>query len=428
MKLIDSAEALGQPMRERSSADAIPERSWYALAILTLIYACHILDRMMISIVVEPIRAEFALSDSQVGLLTGLSYGVMYAAAGIPLGMLIDRVNRIRLLASLVAAWSGITALSALTRNFVQILIVRMGVGAAESGGSPASLSLISDLFPASKRSTAVGCLFLSNAIGALLCVLIGGFVATHYGWRHAMVMASVPGIVLAAVVYLTVAEPARGEADRTLNGRKAAGVLDTLQFIWNARGALHLLTGVTLTAAGVSAIGAWLPAFVMRSLSLDLSQAGLSLGLANGICGALGSLIGGVLGDRLGASDPRRRIDLSMGACILAAIFAIMGLRSNGSVLSVGLIGVSMMMAFAVFSTAFSSVLSVAPSNMRGLVAAVMEIGTNLIGFGLGPLAVGMLSDCYGGDLRAAMITVVGVCFIWAAFHFWRAARSIGA
>lgn len=415
-------------MRERSSADAIPVRSWYALAILTLIYACHILDRMMISIVVEPIRAEFALSDSQVGLLTGLSYGVMFAAAGIPLGMLIDRVNRVRLLASLVAAWSGITALSALTQNFVQILIVRMGVGAAESGGSPASLSLISDLFPASKRSTAVGCLFLSNAIGALLCVLIGGFVAARYGWRDAMVLASVPGIVLAAVVYLTVAEPRRGEADRTLIGRKAAGVLDALRFIWNARGALHLLTGITLTAAGVSAIGAWLPAFAMRSLSLDLGQAGLSLGLANGICGALGSLLGGVLGDRLGASDPRRRIDLSMVACILATIFAIMGLRPHGSVLSVGLIGVSMMMAFAVFSTAFASVLSVAPSNMRGLVAAVMEIGTNLIGFGLGPFAVGMLSDCYGGDLSAAMITVVGVCFIWAALHFWRAARSIGA
>lgn len=428
MKLNDSLEMPGHIVTAPTQAhvDAIPARNWYALAILTLIYACHFLDRMMISIVVEPVRAEFHLTDSQLGLLTGLAYGAMFAIAGIPLGLLIDRVNRIKLLALLVMVWSAMTALTAVTQNFTQLLLVRMGIGATESGGSPSSLSLISDLFPPSKRSTAIGCFFLSNAVGALLCVFIGGFVAAQYGWRTAMWLAGVPGLALAVILILTVREPSRGATDKGVKVKQTAiGLIAVLRFIGSKRAILQLLIGTTISVAGVAAMGSWLPAFAMRCLGLDLKQAGFSLGLATGLFGAFGSLFGGILGDKLAKSNPRRRMDLAMAVCLLAAIFGTTGLCVHNAILSIGLLSLSMMVAFSVFSNAFGSMLSMTGSHMRGTISASMQISTNLIGYGLGPLAVGMLSDWYHGDLRAAMITVLGISFPWAALHFWLSARA---
>ncbi|WP_157889086.1 MFS transporter [Herminiimonas arsenitoxidans] len=209
MKLNDPV--VGDETKIQVTEDAVPAKSWYALSILTMIYSCHFLDRTMISIIVEPVRAEFHLHDSQIGLLTGLAYGATFAIAGIPIGLLIDRVNRIKLLAILVTIWSGMTILSGIANSYIHLLLARMGVGASEAGGSPASLSLISDLFPPSKRSTAVGYFFLSNAIGATLSIIIGGFVTAQYGWRTAMLLAGIPGIILAAVLILTVRNPKRG-------------------------------------------------------------------------------------------------------------------------------------------------------------------------------------------------------------------------
>jgi predicted MFS family arabinose efflux permease len=405
----------------------IPLRHWYALTILTLIYACHFLDRMMISLVVEPVRAEFHLTDSQIGLLTGLFYGVTFAIAGVPLGLLIDRVNRVKLMASLVAVWSAMTVLTASAHNFSHLLLARMGVGAAESGGSPSSLSLISDLFPPEKRSTAIGCFFLSNAVGALLCVVVGGLVTAHYGWRSAMLVAGAPGIVLALILLLTVREPKRGATDpATLAPSGASGLRATVRFVASNGPILQLLAGTTIAVGGVAAMGSWLPAYAMRFLHLDVKQAGFSLALATGLFGAFGSLFGGMISDRLSHSNPRRRMDLAMTVCVLAAIFSVTGIWLQHAVISVGLVSLSMMVAFGVFSSAFGAMLVIAGPNMRGTIAATMQICTNLVGYGLGPLAVGMLSDFYHGNLRLAMMTVLGICFPWAALHFWCAARAV--
>jgi predicted MFS family arabinose efflux permease len=410
--------------------EAVPLRNWYALAVMTLIYACHFLDRMMISIIIEPVRKEFLLTDSQIGMLTGLAYGACFAAAGIPIGLMIDRVNRVRLLAVLVAIWSGMTTLSGAAQSYTQLLLARMGVGASEAGGSPTSLSLISDMFPASRRSTAVGCFFLSNAFGAIMSIVIGGYIAAQYGWRTAMWVAGAPGLLLAILFYATVREPRRGamEADRGLGAPvKAASFMQVVRYVRDNRTMLNILVGVTLASAGVATIGAWLPSFVMRFHGFDIKQAGFSVALASGFCGAIGSALGGVMTDRYARTRPRRRMDVSLVVCLLAALCATAGILAGNGRLAVGLLSLTQMLAFVVFPAAFGAMLSITAPSMRGATAASLQVCTNLAGYGLGPYMVGLLSDLYGGDqsLRYAMMTVMAVSFPWAALHFLLAARA---
>lgn len=407
--------------------DKAPASSWYALAILTLIYSCHFLDRSMISIIVEPVRKEFMLNDSQLGLLTGLAYGATFALAGIPLGLMVDRVSRVRLLAVLVAIWSGMTALSAYATSFVYLLLARMGVGAAEAGGSPTSLSLISDLFPPNKRSTAVGCFFLSNAFGATASIFIGGYVTAQYGWRTAMLVAGVPGLILAVVLFLTVKEPRRGGTDAVPTSTKAAGLGEVMRFFVANRAMLHLVLGTAILTAAIATIGAWLPSFGMRFHDLTIKQAGLAAAVAGGFCGAIGSVMGGILSDRLGKSNPRRRLDLCTAICCLAVVLALGGMMSGSTAVSMTLLSLTMMFGFFCYPAAFGTMLGLAESNMRGMAAASLQIATNLLGYGLGPYMVGLLSDFIGGagSLRPAMSIVMAVCFPWAALHFWLAARA---
>ncbi|MES2258546.1 MAG: MFS transporter [Pseudomonadota bacterium] len=405
----------------------VPARSWYALALLTLIYSCHFLDRSMISIIAEPVRQEFKLSDSQLGLLTGLAYGATFALAGIPLGLMIDRVARVRLLAMLVAVWSGMTALSATAGSFVHLLVARMGVGAAEAGGSPTSLSLISDLFPPSKRSTAVGCFFLSNAIGATASIIIGGYITAKYGWRSAMLVAGAPGLLMGIMLLLTVKEPKRGGTDREPGAVQAATLRQVMHFFVSNPAMLHLMMGVAILTAGVATIGAWLPSFGMRFLGLDIRQAGLAVAVAAGFCGAIGSVAGGMLSDHLGRSHARRRLDFCGAMCVLATVAALSGVLGNSTAVALTLLSATMLLGFACYPAAFGTMLGLSGAGMRGMSAAGLQVVTNLIGYGMGPFMVGYLSDHIGGaqSLRPAMAIVMGVCFPWAALHFWLAARA---
>jgi predicted MFS family arabinose efflux permease len=422
MKMNDTCEAADPAAQAKA-----PASSWYALAILTLIYSCHFLDRSMISIIVEPVRREFGLSDSEIGLLTGLAYGATFALAGIPLGLMIDRVARVRLLAVLVAVWSGMTALSAYANSFVHLLLARMGVGASEAGGSPTSLSLISDLFPPNKRSTAVGCFFLSNAFGATASIFIGGFVTAQYGWRTAMLIAGIPGLILAVVLFATVKEPKRGGTDLKQVQAKPAGLGEVLRFFVANPAMLHLMMGAAILTAAVATIGAWLPSFGMRFHGLSIKQAGIAAAVAAGFCGALGSVLGGILSDRLAKSGPRRRLDFCAVVCCMAVVIATAAVLTDSTAASMVLFSTAMMCGFACYPASFGTMLGLADANMRGMSAASLQIATNLIGYGLGPYMVGLLSDYVGGDgsLRTAMAIVMGVCFPWAALHFWLAARA---
>jgi predicted MFS family arabinose efflux permease len=404
---------------------------WYALTIMLLIYSCNFLDRAVLSLVTEPVRREFALSDSQLGVLNGFAFGLMFALVGIPMGLLVDRVNRCRLLACMVFLWSSATAGCALARNYVGLLIGRMAVGAAESGGAPTSFSLISDYFPPRLRSSAVGFYYLGGAIGGLMCYLVGSQVAAHYGWRAALLASSIPGVMLAALGLFSLREPARGGTEpgpRASQGEQVVGFVPALRMIVTNRALVYLFGAAPFVSAAAAAAGAWLPPFFMRSHAMSIGNASLILGIAGGGFGALGSTVGGAIADRVARSDATRRT--GFGACVL--LFAMPCLLA--ATLSVALAPAiaftlaSFALIFVGLPVAFGSMLTLASPRIRGVTSATMQGMCNLLGYGLGPLAVGIVSDKIGGpsSLRYALAIVSSTCCLGAALCFLLARSSI--
>jgi predicted MFS family arabinose efflux permease len=403
-----------------------PAYRWYCLAVLTLIYSCHFLDRAIVQLVVEPVRVEFQLTDSQLGLLTGLLFGIVFALSSIPMGMLVDRVNRRNMLAGVVLLWSGATAVCGFAQSFWTLLVARMGVGAAEAGGSPTSMSMIGDIFPPERRATAVGIFYMNTVLGALAVALIGRHVAEAYGWRAAFLVAGLPGILLAILLLLTVKEPRRGGTDAAPAAPVPVG--EALKTIATQPTLVALLIAVPLATMGVSAMGAWLSPFLMRVHHMSLSEAGDVLALASGPFAAAGALLGGALSDRLGKSNPARRFDLCAVAMLLSMPLVFGTTMATGTTLSVVCTVFAFGIIFAVIPVGFGSMLVLTSAGMRGISASALQLVSNLVGYGVGPYAVGWLSDWHGGpdSLRFAILTVILVSASASAIMFWVARRHV--
>jgi predicted MFS family arabinose efflux permease len=423
----------GAAAAETSAPTGASRRGWYALTIMLLIYSCNFLDRAVLSLVAEPVRREFALSDSQLGVLNGFAFGLTFAIVGIPIGLLVDRVNRCRLLAVMVFLWSSATAGCALARNYLGLLIGRMAVGAAESGGAPTSFSLISDYFPPRLRSSAVGLYYVGGAIGGLMCYLVGSQVAAHFGWRAALLASSIPGVVLAGLGLISLREPARGATDpgpRLSNAEPAVGFFPALRMIAANRALLYLFGAAPMVSAAAAAAGAWLPPFFMRSHAMSIGNASLILGIAGGGFGALGSTLGGAIADRVARSDATRRTGFGACVLILAMPCLLAATLSVALAPAIGFTLVSFALIFVGLPVAFGSMLVLASPRIRGVTSATMQGMCNLLGYGLGPLAVGMVSDKIGGpdSLRYALAIVSSACCLGAALCFLLARRSIRA
>jgi predicted MFS family arabinose efflux permease len=416
-----------------ASSSGASRGGWYALTIMLLIYSCNFLDRAVLSLVAEPVRREFALSDSQLGVLNGFAFGLMFALAGIPIGLLVDRVNRCRLLAAMVLLWSSATAGCALARNYLGLLVGRMAVGAAESGGAPTSFSLISDYFPPRLRSSAVGLYYLGGAIGGLMCYLVGSQVAAHHGWRAALLASSIPGALLALLGFFSLREPARGATEpgpRAATREQVIGFFPAIRMIASNRALLYLFGAAPLVSAAAAAAGSWLPPFFMRSHAMSIGNASLILGIAGGGFGALGSTVGGAIADRVARSDATRRT--GFGACVLllAAPCLLAATLSVALVPAIAFTLVSFALIFVGLPVAFGSMLTLASPRIRGVTSATMQGLCNLLGYGLGPLGVGMVSDAIGGpsSLRYALAIVSSICCFGAALCFLLARNSIRA
>ncbi|HEY3659113.1 MAG TPA: MFS transporter [Steroidobacteraceae bacterium] len=417
---------------EQAAPDRAARGAWYALTIMLLVYSCHFLDRAVLSLVAEPVRKEFGLSDSQLGMLNGFAFGLMFAVAGIPIGLLVDRINRSRLLACMVFLWSSATALCGLAQSYLALLTGRMAVGAAEAGGAPTSLSLMSDYFPPRLRSTAVGFYYLGNAVGGLMIFLVGSRVAAQYGWRAALLVAAVPGIALAVVAFATLREPVRGGTETRAGSASSepVGLIAAYRQIASNRALLYLFGAAPLTSAAASAAGAWLPPFFMRSHGMHISGAGLVLAIAGGGFGALGSTLGGAIADRVARKDATRRTGFGVCAMLLAIPALLGATLSVANAPAIGLTFVSFALIFAALPVSFGSMLTLASPRVRGVTSATMQGVSNLLGYGLGPLGVGMLSDALGGanSLRYALAIVSTVCCLGAALCFVMARASIRA
>ncbi|MFU8817756.1 MAG: spinster family MFS transporter, partial [Pseudomonadales bacterium] len=284
---------------------------WYALGVLTFVYASNQLDRQIMAILLEPIKLELNASDTQMGFLVGLTFALFYATLGMPIAMLADRKNRRNIITAAVTIWSAFTVLCGYANSFAQLALARTGVAIGEAGSTPPSHSLISDLFPAKSRATAMGIFAVGVNIGLLMAYLGGGWLSEHYGWRVAFVAVGVPGLLIALIVYFTTIEPRRGASDLAsvpVDTGAAPKFWAVAGHMWNTRTTRHVIIGASLAAFIGYGFVLWLPSFFMRSHGLAPTEIGLILALMTGIVGGLGTFTAGRLTDVLAARDVRWR------------------------------------------------------------------------------------------------------------------------
>lgn len=400
------------------------------LIVLTLIATVQFFDRALMVVVMEPIKREFALSDSQLGLLAGFSYATAFALAGIPLGWVADRTNRRNLLALLLGLWSALVAVAGSAGSFAALVATRVGIGAADAGGQPCSVSTIADLYPRDKRAGAVAVFYAGVPLGMLLGFMAGGLIAAQYGWRTGFYVAAIPGVVLTLALLLFTREPRRGASDAGTHEGTPPSLAATLRFMRGQSSLMLVMAASVLVTATSSAMMSWIGSLLVRSHGLSLQQVGLVTALCMGGVGALGTLAAGALADRLGALDMRWQPRLMAMAAALIAVF--------GCAVSLLPSVVATAVALALFAACvaglngptYALTQSLVGVRMRGLSMSTLVVLLNLIGVGVGPTLAGVLSDHfaaqYGADsVRWAMVCVLALN-LPAVWLFAHAARSI--
>lgn len=407
-------------------------RRYYVLGLLTALNLLLILDKIILSVLIEPIRADFNLSDGQLGALMGLVYAVCMGAAGLPLGMLADRMSRRNLAAICVSAWSAMTLACAAAQNLLHLVLARIGVGVGEAGGGPAAVSMIADMFEPRRRATAMAFFALGTPLAGLVSLTFVTQISHAYGWRMALVAAALPGFVLTLLLLLTVREPERGRWDGARKKTQAPRLLETLTYAWNQKSLRHLLLGATLCYIVVAGMGSWHFSFLVRTHSLALHEAGPIIGVGIAICGIASNLTSGLLSDFLGARDERYRVwMISAGAVatLFIGAWSILTNSANGAIAGVIIFAAAVLFWFPTVAALTQSLVE---TRMRATVAGLLFVISNLIGYGLGPLLIGTLSDVLGpalGDrsLRFSMLVVLSLAG-WASVHFFLAGRDLRA
>lgn len=407
------------------------KRRTLTLGLLTLTYFFSFMDRQILAILLEPIKADLDLSDTQLGLLSGLVFAVFYATLGIPIARLADRTSRRNIIAASLAIWSVMTALCGLAGNFTQLLLARVGVGVGEAGAGPPSQSIIADLYPPEKRASAMAVYSLGVLLGGGLGIMIGGNVAHLYGWRVAMMVVGLPGVVLAGVIYFFVSEPRRGLSDVARVAEEEDHVMPTMWqgFLAMLRDpvAVYLVGGITLTSLVGYALTGWGPSYMQRSMGMSMLQVANFVALPAALVGGASALIGGAVADRMA-----KRHGLHAQPWVIATMktiafpFAVSFYFFDNQIVAMMAYFVSLLFAGAYIGPTYALIQHLAPLKLRAMWAALALLVTNLVGLGLGPLAVGRLSDWLEptmGDesLRYAMLAVAMITPI-PIFFYWRA------
>jgi predicted MFS family arabinose efflux permease len=399
--------------------------AWYGLALLSLVSFFNYLDRMVLAVLVEPIKRDLDLSDLQMGLVSGLAFALLYATAGIPIARIADRKSRVSLLAICLAVWSGMTALTGAARNFTELFLARMGVGIGEAGCVPAAHSLIGDLFPPERRAFAIGMFQAGGLLGMSIGLMAAGYVAETWGWRVSLMVVGLAGLPLAVLVAFTMREPLRSVAAVGTVGESGMVAIKALM----ARPALvHLVLAISIGAFATYGMATWIPAFFVRIHGLGLAEVGLYGALAGGAAGLLGTVLGGAIMIRLLPRDRRWELWLPMVCYSLAMpLFAAMYLVP--SIFSAFLLqAVATVISAAGGTVALSAIQTFAEPNRRATAISIMLMMSSLIGLGLGPVAVGQASDLLNASVGTESLRYAlagsSLLLLWAGVHFWFASR----
>lgn len=365
----------------------------YVLVMLTLVYVFNFIDRQVLVILQESIKKELQLSDTQLGLLSGFTFAVFYVVLGIPIARIADKSNRRNTVAVSLGLWSIFTACSGMARNFVQLLLARIGVGVGEAGGSPPAHAMISDYFPPEKRSTALSIYSTGIYFGVLIGFLMGGYLNQHLGWRSAFFAVGIPGIIFSLLFYATVREPVKGATDAVAT-EQSHSLGEALRLLYATHTFVFLSIASALNVFCIYGLINWAPSFLARLHGMSNTDIGIALGLIYGLGGALGSYAGGLLTDRLGKTDKRWYLKVSAYAILITVPCGAGALFLQNTFLAVTFLGICASLQSVYLGPSLAVAHSLVPASMRALTSSIFFLVINLIGLGFGPLTVGALSD----------------------------------
>ena len=394
---------------------------------MTGVYTFNFIDRQILVILAEPIKADLGLSDTQMGLLTGLAFAFFYVLLGLPIAKYADKANRKNVIAVSLAIWSGMTAISGLAQNYMHLLLARIGVGIGEAGGSPPAHAIISDYYPPKKRATAISIYTLGVYIGIFLGFLMGGIIGERYGWRIALFSLGIPGIIYALIVYFTVKEPISGLADK-VQDVKEGSFSEVVRVLFSKKTFVFTAFAASVQIFSNYGIGNFLPSFLSRIHGMELTQISIVLSIAIGVGGGLGTFLGGYIPDKIQHKDVRWYLWIPIigaGLNLIATSLFCFSPNLNMVIVNIFLSNVAVTL-YAAPSIAIAH--NLVSSKMRALTSAILILIMNIIGLGFGPLIVGLLSDylepTYGIESLRYAFTIIYITAPITMFLYYMASR----
>lgn len=460
--MADAAKSAAVPPATESGAYRA-----YVLGGLFVVYTFNFIDRQIVSVLQEPIRAHFDLADWQLGLLTGPAFALLYAVLGLPIAMLADRWHRVNIIAIALAVWSAFTALFGLAGSFMTLLLMRVGVGIGEAGGSPPSHSLISDYFPPNKRAGAMSVYSLGIPIGSVLGILFGGIgyhaVATWYAengapdwlamlgatepWRAPFLLVGIPGILLALLVKFTIREPKRGRQDTPMAAETAAtpaaakadkskALSRTLSVLFSKPAFWLIALGAAIASLVGYGLFPWVLSYFVRIYAVDVplseavARAAIPYAFVVGGGGFVGTLMGGWLTDKFGPKWLGAYLAIPAIALVISYPLHFVALSLPVGAMSFAVLAVGSALLSVWYGPVWATVQNLVPPDMRAMSSAVLLFVINIIGLGIGPFATGALSDffreSYGADALRIAILVIALLVLPAAALFYAASRRL--
>lgn len=425
----------------------------YLLILLLVIQTTTYVDSRVLSVVLQSIKIEFALSDTELGLLTGIAFSLFYAAVGLPIARWADTGNRVTIITITTALWSLATALCGAAGNFFQLLAIRVCVAVGEAGCIPPAQSLLADYFTRAERPRAVARYMLAVPIATLIGYFLAGWLSEMYGWRTTFVIVGMPGVLLSTLAWCTLREPRNGpiriEPDTSVTVQRPARILSdsehqrglppaksrptlavVLRTLWASPTFRHLVIFYSIVSFFGYGVAPWKPAFFARSYGMSPGVLGTWLAVVLGVSGLLGTYFGGEFVARYFGNDERRQLrTIALGYSSFGLVSACIYISPNQYV-AFGFMGLAMLGGSTAIGPLFALIQTIVPTHMRAQAVAVIYLFANLIGMGLGPLAVGVLSDAmhpYLGQesLRYALLSM-SFGYLWGGWHAWRAARTV--
>ncbi|MCE2390698.1 MAG: MFS transporter [Proteobacteria bacterium] len=426
----------------RGTAGGAGGYAWYVLGVFVLVTAFNVADRNILNALLEPIKLEFGVSDTAMGLLVGTSFAVVHIIASLIIARWADRSVRRSIVAGGLFVWSGLTALSGLARGYADLFAARVGVSAAEGCGSAPAHSLLCDYFPLHLRARVMSIFGFGGILGIALGMGLGGTIAELYGWRVAFFVVGLPGALLAILVRLSVREPVRGALDAPGRSEPPPSVSEVARFLLGRRSFVHMVAGAGFHAFASMGASAFYVSYLIRLHGLPVGSAALTYMAVGPMVSIVGTLLGGWLADALGKRDIRWYMWIPALSSLLALPFSVaFVLWPSGSTLSLGTTALLAAPLVLIPGSFFGSMYngptlamtqSIARPSMRSQASAITTGSYNLIGMGLGPLAVGLVNDAFapsvGADAIRYGLLIVGLVHLQGTLHNWLAARHLAA